>query len=125
MLLPIIPTEGRIASAERIPVIAVDFDGTLCQSRWPGIGPPICSTIRALKRRQDEGARLILWTCREGRLLDEAVRWCRQQGLQFDAINDNVPERIRQYGSNPRKVSADEYWDDKAVPIPNGTGGRY
>ena len=49
--------------------------------------------------------------------MDEAVRWCGGHGLHFDALNDNLPERVRQYGDNPRKVSADEYWDDKAVPV--------
>ncbi len=96
-------------------VIAVDFDGTLCEERWPKIGRPRRRVIRELKRRQAKGDRIILWTCREGKLLDEAVLWCLERGIVFDAINGNVPERIRQYGDDPRKLSADEYWDDRAV----------
>ena len=58
---------------------------------------------------------LILWTCRVGERLEEAVAACAEWGLVFDAVNDNLPERIATYGANPRKVNADEYWDDRAV----------
>lgn len=103
-------------------VIAVDFDGTLCESAWPGIGKPRQPVIRELIRRQRMGARIVLWTCRTGKLLDEAILWCLDRGIVFDAINGNVPERVRQYGDDPRKVSADEYWDDKAIPVHMGIG---
>lgn len=96
-------------------VIAVDFDGCLCESKWPEIGEANTTIIQALLRRQERGAKLILWTCRNGKLLGEAVAWCEEQGLHFDAVNENLPERIAEYGSDSRKVSADEYWDDKAV----------
>lgn len=59
------------------------------------------------------GDKLILWTCREGALLDEAVLWCLNRGLKFDAVNDNLPEDIEKYGNNCRKVNADVYLDDK------------
>ena len=95
-------------------VIAVDFDSCLCVNRWPKIGEANKGAIRALIRLRGNGARLILWTCRTGALLDEAVSWCEGYGLSFDAVNDNVPERIALYGGDTRKVSADEYWDDKA-----------
>ena len=98
-------------------VIAVDFDGTLCESKWPEIGEPHWPIIRELILRQREGARIILWTCREGELLNNAVSWCLKHGIQFDAINSNVAERIEQYGDDPRKVSADEYWDDRCVLV--------
>lgn len=101
-------------------VIAVDFDGTLCDSKWPGIGKPHWPIIHELIRRQADGDRIILWTCREGELLEEAVSWCLNHGLKFNAINSNVPERIEQYGDDPRKLSADEYWDDKAVLVSGG-----
>ena len=96
-------------------IIAVDFDGTLCESKWPEIGAPNIAVINKLIQLQAKGARIILWTCRNGPLLDEAVRWCSGYGLHFDAVNDNVSERIALYGINSRKVSADEYWDDKNV----------
>ena len=85
---------------KRKPIIAVDFDGTLCADCYPGIGAP------------NRG--LILWTCRCGELLLEAVLWCGRQGLAFDAVNDNLDEIKMRYGSNARKIFADIYIDDRA-----------
>jgi len=96
-------------------VIAVDFDGTLCKNAWPDIGAPYTWAITILKKRRIAGDKLILWTCREGKLLEEAVEWCRQHGLEFDAVNANLPERIAEYGTDPRKVGADRYCDDKSL----------
>lgn len=98
-------------------VLAVDFDGCLCQNRWPSIGLPNQGVIDAVKVRMHEGWKVILWTCREGELLDEAVAWCKEQGLGFDAVNENLPERVQMYGADPRKIGADEYWDDLAVRV--------
>ena len=95
-------------------VIAVDFDGCLCGNRWPQIGEANKGAIHTLIHLRNSGVRLILWTCRTGALLDEAVSWCKGHGLTFDAVNDNIPERIAQYGDDTRKVFADEYWDDRA-----------
>lgn len=98
-------------------IIAVDFDGTLCTNAWPEIGKPNLSVIEWLKRQSLHGVKLILWTCRDGVMLDNAVAWCNEQGLHFDAINDNVPEATALFGSNSRKVFADMYIDDKALQI--------
>ena len=98
-------------------VIAVDFDGTLCESRWPETGEPKPDVIDRLKAEQEAGAKVILWTCRTGKLLQDAVGFCEAQGIHPAAINENLPERIAAYGCDSRKVSADEYWDDKAVLI--------
>lgn len=95
-------------------IIAVDFDGVLCEDQWPQIGPEKKDNIELAKFRKQAGAALILWTCRCGEQLDEAVAWCRERGLEFDAVNENLPERVAFYGSESRKISADEYWDDKA-----------
>lgn len=100
-------------------VIAVDFDGTLCKNRWPNIGEAYNEVINECIRRQAEGDKIILWTCRSGALLDDALLWCLNRGLKFDAVNDNLAENIEKYGNNCRKVWADEYWDDKAVPAIN------
>ena len=97
--------------------IAVDFDGCLCTNAWPGIGAPNTELIESLNRRRETGDKLILWTCREGALLDVALEWCRAHGLEFDAANENLPELIERYGGDCRKISADEYWDDKAVNV--------
>lgn len=98
--------------------IAVDFDGCLCEEAWPEIGAPHMDVINAAIAEQRNGAALILWTCRTGELLDKAVLWCKEHGLVFDAVNENLPERLEHYGSESRKVSADEYWDDRAVHTP-------
>lgn len=97
-------------------VIAVDFDGCICTKDWPNIGEPNWEVINALKEEKKNGSKLILWTCRCGEALDLAVEACHNWGLIFDAVNENIAERKAVYGnSNPRKVSADEYWDDLAI----------
>lgn len=100
---------------EKNKIIAVDFDGTLSFGRWPGIGAANIELIEFLKERQKTGDKLILWTCREGADLQAAVEWCKEEGLVFDAVNDNLPEVTELYGTNSRKVSCDYYIDDRAV----------
>ena len=95
-------------------IIAVDFDGTLCEDAYPEIGSANFYLILQLKGRQAMGDKLILWTCRAGEALAEAVEWCSHYGLHFDAINDNVPETLAKYGNNSRKITADIYLDDRA-----------
>ena len=98
-------------------VIAVDFDGCLCTNRWPMIGKANTGVIQALIYLRSRGTKIILWTCRTGALLEQAVAWCTRHGLRFDAVNHNLPEHVAQYGSDTRKVHADEYWDDRAVTV--------
>lgn len=99
-------------------IYAVDFDGTLCENAWPEIGKSNDALINRMIELREEGNKVILWTCRTRDLLEEAVVWCKKQGLEFDAINENLPEMIGQFGSESRKVFADVYIDDKAV-VPN------
>ena len=99
-------------------VIAIDFDGCLCSNAYPNIGKPHWEVIRDVLAEKAKGSALILWTCREGDLLQEAVKACESWGLSFDAINENLSERVSFFGSDSRKISADEYWDDRAVHIP-------
>ena len=96
-------------------IIAVDFDGTLCYSNWPDLGEPNRPLIEYLKQMHASGNKLILWTCRAGEALEKAVSWCREHQLEFDAINDNLPEIVEMYGNNSRKITCDYYIDDKAV----------
>jgi hypothetical protein len=96
-------------------IIAVDFDGTLCCNAWPAIGAPRNGVIDYVLWRQKGGAKLILWTNRTGQRLEEAVAWCRERGIIFDAVNENLPEMIERFGGDCRKVFADEYLDDKGV----------
>lgn len=102
-------------------IIAVDFDGTLCENKWPDIGEPNMPTIRALKRAKIlGGAKVILWTCRSGAKLRAAVEWCKTYGITFDAVNENLPETIDAHGEDTRKVFATEYWDDRARVVEFG-----
>ena len=96
-------------------ILAVDFDGTLSLGTWPDVGPANEKLLRFLKKRKDEGDKLILWSCRVGKPLEEAVAFCRENDLEFDAVNDNLPEVIEIYGTNSRKISCDYYIDDKAL----------
>ena len=98
-----------------VKIIAVDFDGCLCSDKYPDIGNPNWSVIHELQSRQHNGDKIILWTCRDGIELVNAIVACHEWGLDFDAINSNLPEQIIKYSSDPRKISADEYWDDRAV----------
>lgn len=110
-------------------VIAVDFDGTLCENKWPKIGEANKELIEQLKEAQKNGTAIILYTCRQHKLLKEAVKWCKEQGLKFDRVNENLPERIRAYKGDCRKISADVYIDDRAAAFSFGkrlniTGGE-
>lgn len=94
-------------------IIAIDFDNTLFKTDWPDILEPIWEVIEHAKLKQRNGAKLILWTCRCGKYLDDAIEACRRVGIIFDAVNENLPESIEMFdGTNSRKVFANEYWDD-------------
>lgn len=97
--------------------IAVDFDGTLCKNEFPRIGEANDVIINQIKYLKSIGFQIILWTCRGGKLLEQAVKWCTTKGLVFDSVNENTPERIKKWGNDSRKVGADEYWDDKAITV--------
>lgn len=96
-----------------IKIIAVDFDGTMCTNEWPNIGKPNYDVINYLKEQKRKGAKLILWTCRNGDDLEAAIRWCKRSGIIFDAVNENLPESISVFGQDTRKVFAHEYIDDR------------
>lgn len=94
--------------------IAVDFDGTIVEHRYPRIGKERPFAILTLKKLQAEHHQLILWTVREGTLLEEAVAFCRERGLEFYAVNANHPdEQAEECMTSPcRKVNADLFIDD-------------
>lgn len=96
-------------------IIAVDFDGTLCRDCYPKIGEANEGLIRRLKELHAQGDRLILWTCRKGDLLEEALLFCMVRGLVFDAVNENLPEIIEKFGGDSRKIFADVYIDDRSA----------
>lgn len=103
-------------------VYAIDFDGTLCENAWPEIGSPKMNVIDHFRELKKQGHKLILNTCREGKLLDQAIAFCSFFRLEFDAHNENLPELIEQYGGDCRKISADYYIDDKNLFV-NGVNG--
>lgn len=94
--------------------IAVDFDGTIVEHEYPSIGKEKLFAFRTLKELEKKGARLILWTFRAGKELDDAVEFCRKNGIEFYAVNKNYPEEVIDE-STSRKIDADIYIDDKNI----------
>ena len=94
-------------------IIAVDFDGTIVEHRYPAIGPELPFAIDTLKYLCAQRHKLILWTVREGELLDEAVAYCRRRGLEFYAVNKNYPEEKPTHEGYSRKLQADLFIDDR------------
>lgn len=94
--------------------IAVDFDGTIVEHQYPKIGREMLFAFDTLKALHKKGHRLILWTYRTGRLLDEAVEYCRQNGVEFYAVNKSFPEELVD-AKSPRKIDADIFIDDRNV----------
>lgn len=95
-------------------IIAVDFDGTIVQHKYPKIGKEIPFAIKTLKLLQQKGHKLILWTYRSGKELDEAVKYCEEKGLVFHAVNNDFDgeEFDNTYS---RKIYADIYIDDRNI----------
>jgi len=91
--------------------IAIDFDGTIVEHKYPEIGKELLFAFETMKELQKKNHQLILWTYRTGKELDDAVEFCRKNGIEFYAINRNYPEE--QWDSNTsRKIQADVYIDD-------------
>ncbi len=96
--------------------IAVDFDGTIVEHKYPYIGKEIPFAIDTLKRLAEERHKLVLWTVREGRLLDEAVAFCKERGLEFYAINQDEPDNVPVKSNHrSRKLKVDLFIDDRNV----------
>lgn len=92
--------------------IAVDFDGTIVEHEYPEIGKEMLFAFLTLKELNKKGARLILWTFRSGKELDEAVEFCRKNGVEFYAVNKNYPEEVMN-DTVSRKIDADIFIDDR------------
>ncbi len=95
--------------------IAVDFDGTIVEHKYPEIGKEMAFAFSTLKALEKQGHRLILWTYRAGKELDEAVEYCRKNGIEFFAVNKNFPEEKFDAFTMSRKIIADVYIDDRNV----------
>jgi hypothetical protein len=95
--------------------IAVDFDGTIVEHKYPEIGKEILFAIDTLLALQKQKHMLILWTYRRGRELDEAVEFCRRRGLEFYAVNASYPEEEFDEEFSSRKIEADIFIDDRNI----------
>ncbi|PQJ69198.1 BT0820 family HAD-type phosphatase [Polaribacter butkevichii] len=95
-------------------IIAVDFDGTIVEDAYPKIGKELIFAFHTLKKLQSQGHRLILWTYRHGKRLDEAVAFCKENNLEFYAVNKNFPEEVFDE-KHSRKIHADLFIDDRNV----------
>jgi len=95
-------------------IIAIDFDGTIVEDAYPSIGEPLIFALDTIKRLQSEGHRLILWTYRNGRKLQEAVDFCAKNDIVFYAVNKNYPEEIFD-NKISRKIHADIFIDDRNI----------
>ena len=98
-------------------LIAVDFDGTIVEHRYPEIGPERPHAIEVLKMLIADRHKLVLWTMREGKLLDDAIVWCAERGVEFYSVNSETPARFREARSDEfsQKLNADLFIDDKNI----------
>ena len=95
--------------------IAIDFDGTIVEDEYPAIGKEKRFAFMTLKALQKEGHQLILWTYRSGEFLEDAVEFCRQNGVEFYAVNRSYPEEVLDESQMSRKIRADVFIDDRNV----------
>jgi hydroxymethylpyrimidine pyrophosphatase-like HAD family hydrolase len=92
--------------------IAVDFDGTIVEDGYPDIGKPMLFAFETLRELQKQKHQLILWTYRSGAELEAAVEFCRENGIEFYAVNNSYPEEIYDTGYS-RKIHAHVFIDDR------------
>lgn len=111
--------------SEKSKVIAVDFDGTIVEHAYPAIGPEMMFALATLKKLNEQGHKLLLWTIREGAFLKEAIDFCKAGGVEFYAVNKNYPEEAFEPGVTPRKLNADIFIDDRNVGGFAGWGEIY
>lgn len=95
--------------------IAVDFDGTIVEHRYPAIGEEKLFAFETLKQLQKLGHQLILWTYRHGKELNEAVDYCKKHGIEFYAVNKSYPEEEFDSGEMSRKLDVDLFIDDRNI----------
>lgn len=105
--------------------IAVDFDGTIVDDAYPSIGKAKIFAFETLKKLQSEGFRLILWTYRHGESLDEAVEFCKKNGIEFYAINSSFEGEVFDSATQSRKLDADWFIDDRNIGGFPGWGEIY
>lgn len=104
--------------------IAIDFDGTIVDDAYPKIGKPRIFAFETLTKLQEDGHRLILWTYRSGLRLEEAIEFCKNNGVEFYAVNKSFPEEQFDY-TKSRKIHADLFIDDRNIGGVLGWGEIY
>ena len=109
-------------------IIAIDFDGILCENRFPEIGKPNYTVISLTRQLIDQGHEVVLWTSRVDNELTKAVEWCKDRGLHFCAVNENSPKNLAEYSAkypvSTRKIYADVYIDDHNIEYVYGENRR-
>ena len=95
--------------------IAVDFDGTIVEHKYPEIGKEVMFALQTLRALLEQGHQLILWTYRSGQELDDAVEYCRRNGIEFYAVNASYPEEEFDEDYDSRKIDADIFIDDRNI----------
>lgn len=101
-------------------IIAVDFDGTIVEHKYPAIGKERPFATACLRQLMQDGHKLILWSVREGELLDEAVKWCEERGVRFYSVNADIDEDASAHQGTThysRKIKADMFIDDRNVGL--------
>jgi len=93
--------------------LAIDFDGTIVEHKYPEIGEIKLFAFETLRELQKQGHQLILWTYRYGKELEDAVEFCRKNGLEFYAINKSFPEEQFDESNASRKIDCDMFIDDR------------
>ena len=101
-------------------IIAVDFDGTIARSEFPTIKGEYPNAGKALRQLHEDGHYIIIWTCRQGKDLLNAINWLVEHHIPFDRVNDHNPDNVRKYGEGGNKVYAHCYIDDKNIGGFNG-----
>lgn len=96
-------------------IIAIDFDGTIVEDRFPEIGPVKLGAAEAIREIYKMGHYIIVWTCRNGEAADAAREFLDQNEIPYHSINESNPENVEKYGSDTRKVFATMYIDDRAI----------
>lgn len=94
-------------------IIAVDFDGTIVEDAYPKIGKPMLFAFESLKQLIADGHRLVLWTYRHGKTLEEAVEFCKENGVVFYAVNSSFDGEDFDHNTQSRKIHADYFIDDR------------
>lgn len=105
--------------------LAIDFDGTIVEDAYPNIGKVKIFAFETLKKLQSEGYRLILWTYRSGKTLDDAVEFCRKNGVEFYAVNSSFEGEVFNGDEQSRKIDADLFIDDRNLGGFPGWGEVY